>query len=281
MTQEEEERKEETASPLQFILTLNPVSSKRCDVSRFTYFELIFFSVLPPFLTFLVLRSCICYHISLFCSFFQRLVYIIQFRQLAKYERLRRLTDYSTRFRTISEVSTCFFLNNSFHLLFAVSTEKWNIWFKKKSWKHVFCSFSSDFSSPINESVLGAWRNSTLALESPWTNFVRGDIRAGATVRRADGSFSGFVERQPIAGIVAWLYHNGPIGILSLSILFYIHLSIRLFFTTISPYPSLAPFSSLFKSSLPLRVTFITSQCICVYRCVDVRDRNWRPDAAS
>lgn len=34
---------------------------------------------------------------------------------------------------------------------------------------------------------------------------------------RHGGSFSGFVERRPIAGIVAPLYHNGPIGMLSVS----------------------------------------------------------------
>jgi len=34
---------------------------------------------------------------------------------------------------------------------------------------------------------------------------------------RRGGSFSGFVERRPIAGIVAPLYHNGPIGMFSVS----------------------------------------------------------------
>lgn len=34
---------------------------------------------------------------------------------------------------------------------------------------------------------------------------------------RRGGSFSGFVERRPIAGIVASLYHNGPIGMFSIS----------------------------------------------------------------
>jgi len=34
---------------------------------------------------------------------------------------------------------------------------------------------------------------------------------------RRGGSFSGFVERRPIAGIVAPLCHNGPIGMLSVS----------------------------------------------------------------
>lgn len=42
---------------------------------------------------------------------------------------------------------------------------------------------------------------------------------------RRGGSFSGFVERRPIAGIVAWLYHNGPIGMLSVS--FPLHATLR------------------------------------------------------
>lgn len=47
---------------------------------------------------------------------------------------------------------------------------------------------------------------------------------AVAPLRRG-GSFSGFVERRPIAGIVAWLYHNGPIGMLSVS--FQLHATLR------------------------------------------------------
>lgn len=45
---------------------------------------------------------------------------------------------------------------------------------------------------------------------------------AVAPVRRG-GSFSGFVERRPIAGIVALLYHNGPIGMLSVSFQHHCH----------------------------------------------------------
>lgn len=79
---------------------------------------------------------------------------------------------------------------------------------------------------------------------------------------RRGGSFSGFVERRPIAGIVAWLYHNGPIGMLSVS--FQLHATLRrrlhprpfsLLYTHTHTqtyiYPSFSLSSTLFLEPLP------------------------------
>ena len=78
---------------------------------------------------------------------------------------------------------------------------------------------------------------------------------AVAPLRRG-GSFSGFVERRPIAGIVAWLYHNGPIGMLSVSFQLYATLRRR-------HHPR--PFSILYIHTHTHTHIYLLSIYVCIY----------------